>query len=81
MMLCLECGALFEQAKRVIERHGLDTPPYEEYYVCPHCGDTNYQQTWRCDICGEWITGSYIKTLNGNRICESCYTHYEVQDG
>ena len=37
MLICLDCGAIFEQARIVFERHGLDTPPYEELLVCPRC--------------------------------------------
>lgn len=80
MMFCFGCGSLFEQARRVIERHGLDSPPYEELLCCPRCGDTDIWQAHRCDLCGEWITEGYILTLNRDRICEECYTHYDVQD-
>lgn len=80
MLICVECGSLFEHARQVYERHGLDTPPYEELHVCPACGGTNLHQAHRCDVCGEWITGSYIKTLDGNRICEDCYTNRDVED-
>ena len=80
MLICVECEVLFEQAKRFYERHGLDTPPYEELYVCPVCGGTNIHRAHRCDVCGEWMTGTYIKTLNGDRICETCYTNRDVED-
>lgn len=80
MLICVECGALFEQAKTVVERHGLDTPPYEEYLACPHCSGTNIHQARRCDVCDEWITDGYIKTLGGERICDECYTRHDVED-
>lgn len=30
MMVCLDCESLFERERAITERHGLDTPPYEE---------------------------------------------------
>ena len=35
--VCLECGKQFSFPKHYIEKHGLDTPPYEEWYGCPYC--------------------------------------------
>lgn len=80
MLICVECGALFEQARTIIERHGLDSPPYEEFLDCPHCAETNIHQARRCDVCGEWILGGYVKTLDGERICDECYVSYEAGD-
>ena len=74
MLICGECGSLFERARTIVERHGLNTPPYEELLVCPCCGETSIFPACRCDLCGEWITGEYIKTLDGDRICGECYT-------
>ena len=65
MLICGECGSLFERARTIVERHGLDTPPYEELLVCP---------------CGEWITGEYVETLDGDRICGECYTRHDAGD-
>jgi hypothetical protein len=81
MMLCLDCGAAFEQAREVVERHGLDTPPYERLLVCPRCGGADLRDTHRCDLCGEWITGKYIETVDGDRICGECYTSHDIDDG
>lgn len=79
MLICTECEALFEQAKVMYETHGLDSPPYEELLLCPCCGGSNIHHTHRCDVCGEWITGSYIKTLAGNRICENCCITRDIE--
>ena len=81
MLICLDCGAIFEQARIVFERHGLDTPPYEELLVCPRCESTEIHPAYRCDVCGDWITNSYIKTADGERICGDCYSRCEVEDG
>lgn len=39
LLACFECGETFhdDELKPYIETHGLDAPPYEEYYACPHC--------------------------------------------
>ena len=79
-MLCVGCGSLFETARRVVERHGLDSPPYEEYLACPCCGGTDLRSTNRCDVCGHWITGEYILTVDGNRICNDCYVEHDIED-
>ncbi len=80
MLICVECGALFERAKVVFERHGMDTPPYEELFVCPYCESTDIHQSHRCNVCGDWITGSYVETVDDNRICDGCYTKHDVED-
>ena len=35
---CLDCGKTFDDPKRWEERHGLDSPPYEDFSGCPYCG-------------------------------------------
>ena len=72
MYLCIDCGALFEEPRRIIETHGLDTPPYEVWNVCPECGG-GYVETMRCNICDEWITGDYIELDDYSVVCECCY--------
>ena len=80
MLICLDCGAIFEQARIVFERHGLDTPPYEKISMCPFCGGVSLRNAYPCSICGGWITGSHIITLDGQRICDGCYIRYEGPD-
>lgn len=77
--ICLDCEEIFEKPKLYIETHNLDTPPYEEFYLCPYCGG-DYAETYECDECGHWITGEYIKTASGQRICENCYNTMEIGD-
>ena len=38
MLLCLDCEALFDDPNQYVEKHGLDSPPYETVYGCPCCG-------------------------------------------
>lgn len=77
MFVCLDCGCIFSKTKHYTETHGLDSPPYEEYNGCPECGGA-YAKADMCAECGHWITGEYIKLNSGERICENCYTTYEI---
>lgn len=69
MLICAECGAVFEQAEVVYERH-----------VCPKCSGISLHPAHRCDVCGEWITGGYVRTVDGPRICDDCCTRRDVED-
>lgn len=67
MYKCLSCGNLFEEGEeaRWVEKHGLDTPPYEEWSGCPLCkGD--YEEIKPCKICG-----SYDHDY-GEEYCNAC---------
>ena len=76
MFICLKCNRLFEEPKRYVETHGLDTPPYEEYYGCRYCGST-YADAYECECCGRYIDSNYIK-INDLRYCQDCYVEYEL---
>ena len=77
MFICFECSQVFDEPKIWTEEHGLDTPPYETYSACPRCGGV-FTEAYRCDECQEWIDGPYIKLNSGERICEDCYTTYDL---
>lgn len=77
MFICLDCGKIFEEPIHFTERHGLDSPPYEEYDGCPGCGGA-FAETYRCSCCGEWITDDYIKTDDDKRYCSDCYQRFEI---
>ena len=73
MYTCLDCGETFDDPKRWSERHGLETPPYEEMSGCPYCGGP-YYPTILCDGCGQPITGDYVQIeTTGDRYCDECY--------
>lgn len=74
--VCLECGHTFDTPKKWTERHGLETPPYEELTGCPACGGA-YIELRRCAACNNPITGEYvhIPSLDSD-FCEDCYTHH-----
>lgn len=77
LLICIECGHNFEEPIHWKEKHGLDTPPYEECDGCPRCGGA-YTEAHRCDCCDEWISDDYIKTEDGKRYCNDCITHMEL---
>lgn len=79
MYLCLDCGSLFSDTRKYIEKHGLDCPPYEETIGCPSCGGA-YVETVTCSSCDNYITGDYVETADGNVYCEDCYTIRNVED-
>lgn len=76
MFICLECHQEFNTPKRWTEKHGLDTPPYEEFIGCPYCSG-NYTEAYQCSCCGEWITDDYIK-IDDDRYCDGCYIKYTI---
>ena len=81
MLVCVECGHLFDEEKIAVwqESRGeyWGVPCFESVGGCPICKG-HFVDAHRCDCCGEWINSSYIKLENGKRICEDCYTEYEI---
>jgi formylmethanofuran dehydrogenase subunit E len=54
-----------------VEKHGLDSPPYEIFTGCPECGG-DYAVAPLCDVCGEEIVDTYYHIENGMKICKEC---------
>lgn len=79
MYICLECHEIFEYPLKIIEKHNLETPPYETQYVSPCCYD-DYIEVPECCECGEYITSEYIETSEGLIICENCYTVLNIKN-
>ena len=75
---CLNCNSTFTSPKKVLDKHGLDTPPYEKIKTCPFCNCSNYVENFECDLCKEPITGNYIKLSDGTVICSNCYTENKI---
>ena len=70
---CLDCGKTFDEPKRWEERHGLESPPYEDFSGCPYCGGA-YTRTILCDGCEKPITGDFVEIEpTGDRFCDECF--------
>ena len=80
MLICRDCELVFDKPMISVEKHGLDSPPYETFEVCPHCRSTDIHEAHQCDACGEWIRDDYIETENGMRFCNDCYVRRSVDD-
>lgn len=52
MYICLECGAVFEQPKRTIERFEHSRMTIKE---CPRCQSQAFEIATTCEICGAYI--------------------------
>jgi NAD-dependent SIR2 family protein deacetylase len=72
MFICLDCGATFEEPKHFVEKHGLDTPPYEHFNGCPVCGGA-YDEAVECDRCGELVPSDTVVKFEGDLLCEACW--------
>lgn len=79
MYLCLDCENIFEVPKEYSESHGLSSPPYETWAGCPKCSG-GYVETICCDLCGEWVTGEYVKLKDGTVACDQCYEVNDIID-
>ena len=79
LLVCTECGHLFEEPKYWQETHGLDSGPYETWSGCPRCYGS-YVETFTCDCCEEWIVDNYIKISDGQRLCNNCFSYKELGD-
>jgi DNA-directed RNA polymerase subunit RPC12/RpoP len=68
---CHECDKRFEEPDFIVEKHGLETPPYEKIAVCPYCKGY-FEAMYECKICGEWFTDEEL-TMG---VCDECiYQH------
>lgn len=78
--ICCDCQAVVHEPVKVVERHGLDTPPFEHYGACPLCHGSCLVESIRCDCCGEYIIGLYVETIEGERFCENCFVFKDSMD-
>lgn len=73
MLKCSDCGKVFEndEAVEITETHGMETPPYEKFYVCPNCRG-NVEKAKKCRICGEY---DYEEDMLDD-VCTACIDKY-----
>jgi formylmethanofuran dehydrogenase subunit E len=76
---CLECGLAFDEPQEYCEFHELDSPPYENYKGCPNCGGV-FINSVICTVCNQYITDDYIHVVDGQDICENCYTNCHIYE-
>lgn len=70
MYICNECKEVFEECEVVYESvpYGMGSA-YRKLYVCPYCGENDFDEAERCDHCGEWAS----KESMTDGYCEECY--------
>lgn len=80
MYICLDCGCIFENPRKYVETHGLDSPPYEEWNGCPYCGGV-YTEARKCDGCEKWIDGEFVEILPSHEVyCDECFELKDIED-
>lgn len=78
---CTSCGLTFDNPLHYVEVHGLDYPPYEDFYECPYCGG-RFVETTICKSCGNAITDKYYTVVTtGDRYCRDCCKPEILGDG
>ena len=73
MVKCENCKRVFENedAIEITETHGMETPPYEKFYVCPYCHG-QFETANKCRVCGEY---DYAEDMIDN-VCPDCIDKY-----
>lgn len=68
MYICNKCEAVFETPDTYKEHHPYGmTSATEIFAVCPHCGDTDFDEAKRCEHCGEFVAELH------EGLCDVCY--------
>ena len=54
MYYCKSCDNTFSSPEIITETHGLSSPPYERFAVCPYCSSSNFSKVpvKYCRCCG-----------------------------
>lgn len=79
MYYCLNCEQETENLQIISEKHGLDTPPYEEFYVCPFCKSEEVIKEIRCAKCDEIITDDFI-AIDDKQYCRDCFEYHAFEE-
>lgn len=71
MYYCKNCRSEFESPEIFRETHGLSSPPFENFCVCPFCKSTDFKEMEikYCHACGARLYGE-----NGDYCNDSCRT-------
>ena len=70
MYKCRDCERLFEEGEEIkmVETHGLEGPPYEVWYACPHCHSNDFEET---EMCNECHSDEFSEDIYEG-LCEDC---------
>jgi DNA-directed RNA polymerase subunit RPC12/RpoP len=71
MNRCLECGSEFEKPRQY-------NIGFNEFICCPYCGDSDFEEIFKCDECGEWFYGEDIMIHHHH--CYDCATKVYTTD-
>ena len=66
MYICQDCGHIFEEPVGYLDRHGLDSPPYERASACPACCGS-FVEAAVCEGCG-----TCFDDAEGYGLCPNC---------
>jgi len=63
---CQDCGCEFVSPLRIFEKHSLEKPPFETFFVCPSCKGVNYEVKVysHCRCCGAKLTEGQTEYCN-----------------
>ena len=78
LYICTDCGATFDEPKEIVEKHGLETPPYEKLLVCPECLSSDYDTAVVCGSCQKEVPSTGCYFVNNQHYCKTCFTHLEL---
>lgn len=68
MYICNNCGRTFNEPEIYFERHGPDSPPYEEFGMCPGCECGDFEEAEYCIHCEKWLLDEEIYA----GVCKKC---------
>lgn len=80
MYYCPNCKSEFDEPKLI--KDYVVNDPYPDgpiICVCPFCRSEDFVQAVKCDGCGEYIIGEYVKVSDRN-YCEDCYEMCDTTD-
>lgn len=71
MLYCTNCKELISEddLSTYKDAHGFNDGHYEEYDICPNCGQAEFENAHKCEICGEYF---YDEENDLSRICPNC---------
>ena len=79
MLVCKECGEVFEDPNEYVNRHVPENYLYNEHYTgCPYCGGA-YVEAQICDCCGDYITGDFV-VIDDQVYCDNCFTLHNISE-